>query len=90
MNPLLKTLPVNELKNTSNILKICKENDEPILITRNGYGEAVIMSVEVYKALYEQIRTAVLIDESIEDMEKGGKTITGEEFFKEMMRKYGK
>lgn len=51
-----KIIPINELKNTSNISKICKESTEPIIITKNGYSDMVIMSVEVYE------RTIALLD----------------------------
>lgn len=47
-----KIMPINELKNTSNISKICKDSKEPIIITKNGYSDMVIMSVEVYEKLF--------------------------------------
>ena len=47
-----KIIPINELKNTSNISKICKDSKEPIIITKNGYSDMVIMSVEVYEKLF--------------------------------------
>ena len=46
---LPKILPVNELKNTAFIMKTCKESNVPIVITRNGYGEAVMMSISLYE-----------------------------------------
>ena len=42
-------IPIRDLKNTSEISQMCKESDEPIYITKNGYGDMVIMSMEVYK-----------------------------------------
>ena len=89
MKTLTKSIPVNELKNTSNILKLCKETNSPILITRNGYGEAVIMSTETFDKLYEDVKLAVLINESIEDMRHGGKMYDGKTVLEEMMKKYG-
>ena len=47
--PLPKILPVNELKNTATIMKTCQESPVPIVITKNGYGEAVMMSVKLYE-----------------------------------------
>ena len=47
--PLPKILPVNELKNTASIMKTCRESLVPIVITKNGYGEAVMMSVKLCK-----------------------------------------
>ena len=90
MQALPKVLPVNELKNTANILKVCQESDGPIVITRNGYGEAVMMSLKVYESLYEQIELAALVNESLNDLKNGGKTHDGKKFLNEMMEKYGK
>ena len=44
-----KIIPIRDLKNTSEISQMCKESDERIYITKNGYGDMVIMSIELYK-----------------------------------------
>ena len=49
MQSLPKVLPINELKNTAKITQTCKESKVPIVITKNGYGEMVLMSVELYE-----------------------------------------
>ncbi len=90
MQALPKVLPVNELKNTANILKVCQESEGPIVITRNGYGEAVMMSVKVYEQLFEQVELAALINESLESIKNGGKTYDAFEALKKLEEKYGK
>lgn len=91
MNQVLpKILPVNELKNTSNIMKQVKESDVPIVITKNGYGEAVMMSVELYEKLFNKIKVASMINESLDEIENGGKLVDGKTFFESMKEKYGK
>lgn len=89
MEGLPKVLPVNELKNTANIMKICKESDKPIIITRNGYGEAVMMSVKVYEELFEKIRIATILNERIDEIDNGATGMDVDEFFKQMKTKYG-
>jgi PHD/YefM family antitoxin component YafN of YafNO toxin-antitoxin module len=42
-------IPIRDLKNTTAISQMCKESREPIYITKNGYGERVIMSVKDYE-----------------------------------------
>lgn len=81
-----KILPVYELKNTANILNICKTDNEPIIITKNGYAEAVIMSVKAYEELYIKMKVATSIDSASCDNED---LIDGNKFFDEMMIKYG-
>ena len=36
---LPKIIPVNELKNTSQVMKTCQESEVPVVVTKNGYGE---------------------------------------------------
>lgn len=88
--PLPKILPVNELKNTANIMKACKESDVPIVITKNGYGEAVMMSLKLYEEMFAKMQAAALINAGLDEIESGAKPVSGEEFFNNMKAKYGK
>lgn len=88
--PLPKILPVNELKNTANIMKTCKESDVPIVITKNGYGEAVMMSLKLYEEMFAKMQAAALINAGLDEIESGAKPVSGEEFFNNMKAKYGK
>ena len=42
-------IPIRDLKNTTAISQMCHEADEPIFVTKNGYGDMVIMSMESYR-----------------------------------------
>lgn len=42
-------IPIRDLKNTSEISSLCHSTDEPVFITKNGYGDMVIMSMDVYE-----------------------------------------
>ena len=48
-------IPIKDLKNTSEISDMCHKSDEPIYITKNGYGDMVIMSMEVYECVMRQL-----------------------------------
>lgn len=87
---LPKILPVNELKNTANIMKTCKESGVPIVITKNGYGEAVMMSLKLYEEMFAKMQAAALINAGLDEIESGAKPVSGEEFFNNMKAKYGK
>ena len=43
-------MPIKELKDTSAISEKCHNANEPIYITKNGYGDMVIMSIELFEA----------------------------------------
>lgn len=45
--------PITDLRNTTEIAELCHAKNEPVFITKNGYGDLVIMSMEVYEALTE-------------------------------------
>lgn len=44
-----RIIPIKDLKNTNEISKLCKQSNEPVFITKNGYGDMVIMSIETYE-----------------------------------------
>ena len=43
-------MPIKELKDTSAISELCHKAEEPIFITKNGYGDMVLMSMELFEA----------------------------------------
>ena len=44
-----RIIPIRDLKDTSAISQMCSESQEPIYITKNGYGDMVIMSMKAYE-----------------------------------------
>ena len=48
-------IPIKDLKNTSEISDMCHKAGEPIYVTKNGYGDMVIMSMETYEEMRKQI-----------------------------------
>jgi len=85
-----KIIPINELKNTANISKIVQESDEPVFVTKNGYGSMVLMSVEVYEREIAKNQIVKMINDSLKDIEKDDLKTDGQMFISEMKAKYGK
>ena len=48
-------IPIKDLKNTSEISELCHKAQGPIYVTKNGYGDMVIMSMEIYERTMHQI-----------------------------------
>lgn len=48
-------IPIKDLKNTSEISDLCHKSQEPIYITKNGYGDMVIMSMDIYESITKQM-----------------------------------
>jgi len=42
-------IPIRDLKNTGAISQMCQESREPNYVTKNGYGDMVIMSMKMYQ-----------------------------------------
>ncbi len=87
---LPKIVPVNELKNTANIMKTCQESDVPVVITKNGYGAAVMMSMKLYEEMFAKAQTAALINSALDEIDAGAKPESGEAFFGRMKEKQNK
>ncbi len=81
-------IPIKELKNTSEISDMCHKTKEPIYITKNGYGDMVIMSMENYESTMKQLTMYQDIEISERQIEAGqvkdARTALGE-----MRTKYG-
>ena len=81
-------IPIKDLKNTSEISELCHKTDEPIYITKNGYGDMVIMSMEIYENIMRQLsmyRDIEISEKQIENRQiKDAKTA-----LTEMRTKYG-
>lgn len=81
-------IPIKDLKNTSEISQLCHNTDSPVFITKNGYGDMVIMSMEAYeKALYLQTvsEKLALAEKQIDD----GNVKDASAALKELIDKYG-
>ena len=50
--PVIK--PITELRNTNEISELCHQQQEPIFITKNGFGDLVVMSIEAYDKLMSE------------------------------------
>ena len=64
-------IPIKDLKNTSEISDMCHRTDEPIYITTNGYGDMVIMGMEVYENTMRQLAIYRDVEVSEQQIETG-------------------
>ena len=46
-----KIIPITDLRNTTKISELCHGKNEPVFITKNGYSDLVIMSMETYEKI---------------------------------------
>ena len=81
--------PITDLRNTNKISELCHSKKEPIFITKNGYGDLVIMSIETYEremALADVYKKLAVAENQIKNVE----LLDGDEIFSKLRLKYGK
>ena len=81
-------IPIRDLKNTSEISELCHGAGEPSFVTKNGYGDMVIMSMEAYEERMRMLDVYTKLSQAEEEI-KAGKTRKAEDSMKELKEKYG-
>lgn len=80
--------PITDMRNTAELSNLCHAKREPIFITKNGYGDMVVMSMETYDELLETAATDAAIAESEAGFSESGKLYDAREELRALRRKY--
>lgn len=83
-----RIIPIRDLKDTTAISQMCSESDEPVYITRNGYGDMVIMSMKVYEEKMFMADVYSKLAEAVADV-RAGKVTDAHEGLAVLREKYG-
>ncbi len=65
---MLRIIPIKDLKDTAAISELCNNSNEPIFVTKNGYGEMVIMSISLYEQYMRKLEVYSKIEEAEQDL----------------------
>lgn len=82
--------PIKDLRATSKILSRCHEKDEPIFITKNGYGDLVVMSIETYEKNIAKAELYSKLAEAEQEIESGEELLDGKTVLRNLREKYVK
>ena len=66
-----RIVPIRDLKNTTAISTLCHEDEEPIFVTKNGYGDMVLRSMETYEKRLFLSNVYGKLEEAKDDMRNG-------------------
>lgn len=80
--------PITDLRNTNEISEACHKYDEPIFVTKNGYGDLVIMSIDAYERQLALVDVYKKLAEAETQIAQGVPLLDGEEVFKKLRDKY--
>ena len=83
-----RIIPIRDLKDTAAISQMCSESTEPVYITKNGYGEMVIMSMKAYEEKLAVLDVYSKLAEAEEEIREG-KTVEAYTSLKGLRAKYG-
>jgi PHD/YefM family antitoxin component YafN of YafNO toxin-antitoxin module len=83
-----RIIPIRDLKNTAAVSQMCSESKEPVYITKNGYGDMVIMSMEAYEEKMQLLDAYAKLDAAEQQVE-AGQTQDARSALQELRARYG-
>ena len=83
-----RIIPIRDLKDTAAISQMCSESNEPVFITKNGYGDMVIMSMKAYEERILMQDVYAKLAEA-EDAVRAGNTANARAALKELRMRHG-
>jgi len=81
-------VPIRDLKNTNDIYELVNGLNEPVFVTKNGYGAMVMMSMKAYDESMKRLEVRRLLAEAEAEFEKG-RLLDGEKVMAELEEIYG-
>lgn len=81
-------IPIKDLKNTSEVSELCHSTSEPIFITKNGYGDMVLMSMETFERITALSGMYQNLDVSEQNI-KEGRTRDAKGHLASLKKRYG-
>ena len=80
--------PITDLRNTTEISELCHAKREPLFITKNGYGDLVVMSIEAYEEMVDIAQIDTAISEAEKEYAVDGFLLDAKEAVASLRRKH--
>ncbi|WP_281678305.1 type II toxin-antitoxin system Phd/YefM family antitoxin [Eggerthia catenaformis] len=80
--------PITDLRNTTEISELCHAKHEPLFITKNGYGDLVVMSIETYEKILETVQIDTAINEAEKEFASGRERLDARDALSSLRRKH--
>ena len=82
---MIQIRPVSDLRNKFTDIEKVVSKGEPVFLTKNGYGSMVVMSLETYSKLVENVEVA--LDEADRLAETDSNRLSHEDVFGKLRRR---
>ncbi|MDD2434435.1 MAG: type II toxin-antitoxin system Phd/YefM family antitoxin [Bacilli bacterium] len=86
---MTKIIPIRDLKNTSEISELCHKEKSPIFVTKNGYGDLVVMSYSVFEKQYDASKLLIDLRQVYQQLDSN-MILDAQATIEKMLAKYGK
>lgn len=84
---MINIRPVSDLRYKFSEIEEDVNTGDPVYLTKNGYGTMVVMSIEAYSELTDNVERA--LDEADRYAEENSKRMTHEEVFSSIRERIG-
>mgnify|MGYP000886991370 CR=1 FL=1 len=81
---MLQIRPISDLRNKFTEIESVVKEGEPVYLTKNGYGAMVIMSLEKFAELTDELEFK--LDEADKSADLDKKRVTHDEMFNQLRR----
>lgn len=82
---MIQIRPVSDMRNKFSEIESIVREGSPVYLTKNGYGSMVVLSIEEYARLTDDVE--MLLDEADREAEESDVRLTLEEVFDNAKRK---
>lgn len=82
-------MPITDLRKTKEISKLCHKNSDPIFITKDGYGDLVVMSIETYEKHFALSDIYKKLNKAEEELKNHDSLLDAEDVFKNLRKNFG-
>jgi len=84
----MQIVPIRDLKDTNRIYDRVQTTNEPIFVTKNGYGALVVMSMKVYERNYAAAEIRRKLKEAEDEIANDAEFLDAREVLSELRAKY--
>lgn len=81
-------IPMKDLRKTNSISELCHAKQEPIFVTKNGYGDLVIMSIKTYERITQTSHIDNAIASAEAEIQAGGELLDAKTALGELKKNY--
>lgn len=85
---MTQIIPMKDMRDTTKISNMAHASDEPIYITKNGYGDLVVLSIENYESIMARQNVYDKIMKGVRQADNG-ELLDGDEVLASLKSKYG-